>query len=99
MMVLLLLVLRRRIGGFEFKSTLVATCKVLVASVIGGAASAALIAALGLVLDLQTIGGSLVALVVAGGIGLALIFALCRVLGITEVATMARRIAGKVRRR
>ncbi len=99
MMVLLLLVLRRRIGGFEFESTLVSTCKVLIASIIGGAVSAALIAALGLVLDLQTIGGSLVALVVAGGIGLALIFVLCRMLGITEVATMARRIAEKVRRR
>ena len=50
------------------------------------------------IVDISNILGSFIALVITGAIGLAIIFALCRILGVSEVTSIVRRLARRLKR-
>ena len=99
MIVALLLVLRRRIGSFGFSGLVSTTCKVLVASVLGGLVAAAVEHGMASVVDITAIAGAFAALVVTGIVGLAAIFAFCRLLGVREIADICASVARRLLKR
>ena len=89
--------------GSEFTDDLnvafaIACIKVIVASVIGGAIAELASWGVADIVDISNILGSFIALVITGAIGLAIIFALCRILGVSEVTSVVRRLARRLKR-
>ena len=50
------------------------------------------------IVDISNILGSFIALVITGAIGLAIIFAICRILGVSEVTNIVRRLGQRLKR-
>ena len=98
MIVVLLLVLRRRVGAFHFGRLARSTAKVSLASLAGGAIVFALGQCLRSTFGVEGMLGSLVLLVVLGLLGLALIFVLCRLLRVNEVLDIVSRLTRRLRR-
>ncbi len=98
MNVVLLLVLRRRVGTFHFKEVIISTIKVSVASFVGATLANILVVT---AFDFISIGstlGSFIVLMIKGVIGLAFIFILCRLFKVDEVTELAGKIARKLKR-
>lgn len=98
--IVLTIILRRMIGAFDLPSVLLSVVKVCMATFIG------VLAAYFISLGLMSVGsgmlGGSVRLVVAGGIALVIIFALCAVQKIPEmrfVTNIVDKIAGRLKRR
>ncbi len=91
MLIVLLYIMRRRMGAFGFGQLGIACVKVIVASVIGGAIAELASWGVAGIVDISNILGSFIALVITGAIGLAIIFAICRILGVSEVTNIVRR--------
>ena len=98
MLVVLLYIMRKRMGAFGFGQLGIACIKVIVASVIGGAIAELASWGVADIVDISNILGSFIALVITGAIGLAIIFALCRILGVSEVTSVVRRLARRLKR-
>lgn len=93
MLVALLGILRARMGGFGFAQLILSCIKVAVASLIGGVIAELASWGVANVIDISNTLGSLIALVITGIIGLAVIFVACRILGVTEVTSIVQRLA------
>ena len=98
MLIVLLYIMRSRMGAFGFGQLGIACVKVIVASVIGGAIAELASWGVADIVDISNILGSFIALVITGAIGLAIIFALCRILGVSEVTSIVRRLARRLKR-
>ena len=97
--IVLLIVLRRMIGSFDLPSVLMSSIRVLMATFIG--MLAAFFIAMMLPVGQGMLGG-FIRLVVAGGISLVLIFALCAVQRVPEmrfVTNIVDKVLGKLKRR
>ena len=99
MIVVLLLVLRRRVGPFHFGRLARSTAKVSLASLAGGAIVFALGQLLRSSLPVEGMLGSLALLAVLGVAGLALIVVFCRVLRVNEIVNIASVLMRRLRRR
>ncbi len=98
MLVVLLAVLVRRRGGFRLGQLAVACLKVIFASLIGAVVAEFVSRGIASVIDISNILGSFIALVITGVIGLAIIFVVCRILGVTEVTSLVQKVARRFRR-
>lgn len=98
MLIVLLYIMRRRMGAFGFGQLGIACVKVIVASVIGGAIAELASWGVAGIVDISNILGSFIALVITGAIGLAIIFAICRILGVSEVTNIVRRLGQRLKR-
>ena len=99
MIVTLLLVLRRRIGAFGFKTLATSTAKVSIGSILGGIVAYAVETGMSHLLDVTSIGGAFVALVVTGIIGLAAIILFCRLFHVDEITSILGKLAARIRRK
>ncbi len=97
MIVVLLLVLRRRVGPFHFGRLARSTAKVSLASLVGGGITFALGAWARGFFDVSGMLSSFVLLVVLGVVGLALVFALCSLLRVNEIVNLVMRVKEKLR--
>lgn len=98
MNLVLQLIMRARVGGFGLRGLVLATLKVIVASLVGGAVAALTYWGMSQILEVTNVLGSFVMLLVVGVIGLAAIFACCRLLGVREVTTAVSRLASRLKR-
>ena len=97
MIVVLLLVLRRRVGAFRFGRLARSTAKVSAASLLGGAATYALGAWARGFFGVSGMLSSFALLVVLGVVGLGLVFGLCRLLRVNEVVDVLVKVKEKIR--
>ena len=98
MLITLLAVLYARRGGFGLPQLGVAVVKVLIASIVGAVAAELVSWGVGSVIDISNILGSFISLVITGAVGLAVIFALCRLLRVDEVTRLVSKLAARIRR-
>ncbi|MGI6034115.1 MAG: hypothetical protein ACOX69_11910, partial [Coriobacteriales bacterium] len=89
MNVVLLVILRKRIGAFGFRSLVAPIAKVIVASVVGAGVAYLVTIPLTTAVDTTHTLGALLALIVTGVIGLGLIYMICRLLHVEEVVNFA----------
>lgn len=99
MNVTLLAVLRRRVGSFGFRALVPPVAKVSVASLVGALVAVLAAKPFEMTVGVTSLFGAFVALVVAGILGLGVIWAASRVLGVEEVAAASRKILSRIRRR
>lgn len=98
MTIVLLLILRKRIGSFGFGDLARSIARVSIASILGGCVAIAVEYLMSGVVDIYSMGGAFIALIVTGIAGLAAIIAFCKLLKVDEVSKMLAGIAGKLRR-
>lgn len=98
MNIVLLLILRHRIGTFHMHDMGISTLKLIIASAVGGVCAELASWGIESVIDITNIGGSLVTLVIVGALGLGVIFIGCRILNVSEVTTVVSRVASRFKR-
>lgn len=98
MIVVLLLIMRKRVGNFHFSKLAISTAKVIVASIVGGIVAELVSWLVESFVDITNIFGSLVTLVIVGAVGLAVIIIACRILHVDEISSILSRLTSKLRR-
>lgn len=99
MLVTLLAILQRRVESLNVASIALGVIKVSAASLVGGACAFVLSRVLDGVLQTGTALGSLLALVITGVVGLAIIWVFCRLLHVDEISRMVDALKRKIKRR
>ena len=99
MNIVLLVIMRLRMGSFQLGGMVVSMLKLLVASAVGGAVAEFTSHAITNVIDISNIAGSFIALIIVGAVGLTVIFIMCRILDVQEVTGVVSRVKSRFKRR
>ncbi len=98
MIIVLLLIMRKRIGTFHFSKLAISTVKVIFASIVGGIIAELVSWLVEGFIDITNIFGSLVTLVIVGAVGLTAIVIACRILHVDEISSILSRVTAKLHR-
>ena len=99
MLIVLLVILIKRRGGFGLGKLVIACFKVTIATLIGGVVAELASWGIASVIDISNILGSFIALMITGIIGLGVIFVMCRILDVNEVTDFAHRLVRRLGRK